>query len=541
MRKRIAAAFVIGTWLVSMALILASRAAHAAPVAQATPPARVSNPSPQPAQNPTTEFTRRFPIHQIEVSGNTSVSSAEIQAVVAPYEGKDLSLDDLKRVAAAITALYRRKGYFLSSAYVPAQDVTGGVARIDVVEGRIGQVTVAGNKHYTSAFIKSFFQPVVEAKVAQNRAFERALLLLNEFVDLHVTAVLKQGSATGTTDVVLHVEDKTPFHISFDYNNYGNRFVGENQAGLGVFAGNLIAQGDDLNVRAVEAFPARSGAPFLQAQYVIPVNHVGTKVGVTYANADTLVGRELSILNIRSKANIYGASVTHPLTRTETASVDVSAAYFNKNFNNSILGIPTSNDHLNDLVLGLNGDATSGTGKNLYNISATQGLGGTPRGDVSASRFGAGAVFTKFNADLARIQKLGSWFAILRAGGQISTDPLLVGEEWSLGGPDTVRGYAQSDFLGDDGYYLSGELRVPFVQNPRFNLQGAAFIDTGGASVKNPLPGQIGSKVETGLGFGVRASFGENTDVRLDLGFPLDQPVTTAKNPRLYAQLTHTF
>jgi len=66
---------------------------------------------------------------------------------------------------------------------VPQQEVTGGVARIDVVEGRIGKVSVEGNKHYKTAFIQGYFKPVLQSKVAQNKEFEKALLLLNEFMD----------------------------------------------------------------------------------------------------------------------------------------------------------------------------------------------------------------------------------------------------------------------------------------------------------------------------------------------------------------------
>jgi len=189
------------------------------------------------------------------------------------------------------------------------------VARIDVVEGRIGKVSVEGNKHYKTAFIQGYFKPVLQSKVAQNKEFEKALLLLNEFMDLKVTAVLQQGTEEGTTDVVLKVQDKAPFHVAVDYNNFGNRFVGQNRVGLGLFFGNLLTGGDSLNARGILAFPSKTGSPFEQIQYLAPVNTAGTKVGVTYANGATLVGRELAILDIRSKANVYGISVEHPLMR----------------------------------------------------------------------------------------------------------------------------------------------------------------------------------------------------------------------------------
>lgn len=41
--------------------------------------------------------------------------------------------------------------------------------------------------------------------------------------------------------------------------------------------------------------------------------------------------------------------------------------------------------------------------------------------------------------------------------GQVASAPLMVPEQFALGGPDSVRGYQQSEFLGDYGYALASE------------------------------------------------------------------------------------
>jgi hemolysin activation/secretion protein len=364
-------------------------------------------------------------------------------------------------------------------------------------------------------------------------------------MDLKVTAVLRKGVAADSTDVLLKVEDRAPFHVGLDYNNYGNRFVGQNRVGLGVFGGNLLTQGDNASLRAFLPFPS-SSSPFYQAAYNVGLNNQGTRVGVSYANAALTVGQELAVLDIRSRANVYTAFASHPLTRTEAASSTVAGGLSFKDFNNTVLGIPSSHDRVRSLNLGLSGDFVGGGGKNIYALLLTQGLGGfgggTRRGDPLASRAGASNAFTRLNVDLARIQKLSKLFLILRAAGQMAMDPLLVGEQFSLGGFDTVRGYRQSDFLGDSGYVLGGELRVPFSESPRHNVQGAVFIDHGHASLRSPAAGQLGSKSLTGVGVGLRASFKDNTAIRLDVGFPLSRPASSARKETVfYGQLTHTF
>src|SRR5262249_33510622 len=54
--------------------------------------------------------------------------------------------DDIEAIATAITELYRKKGYFLSRAFAPAQMTPeDGVARVIVIEGRISEIAVEGS------------------------------------------------------------------------------------------------------------------------------------------------------------------------------------------------------------------------------------------------------------------------------------------------------------------------------------------------------------------------------------------------------------
>jgi POTRA domain, ShlB-type len=41
-----------------------------------------------------------------------------------------------RKVAVRVTGLYRDRGYFLARAYLPAQEIEGGIVRIAVLEGR---------------------------------------------------------------------------------------------------------------------------------------------------------------------------------------------------------------------------------------------------------------------------------------------------------------------------------------------------------------------------------------------------------------------
>src|SRR3546814_15255492 len=61
----------------------------------------------------------------------------------------ELSFGELQAVAAAITTAYREAGFIVRKAYLPAQSPgPDGRVRIQVLEGRLGDVDVPGAEHY---------------------------------------------------------------------------------------------------------------------------------------------------------------------------------------------------------------------------------------------------------------------------------------------------------------------------------------------------------------------------------------------------------
>jgi len=159
-----------------------------------------------------------------------------------------------------------------------------------------------------------------------------------------------------------------------------------------------------------------------------------------------------------------------------------------------------------------------------------------------ASRWNADNTFTRLNLDFLRIQKVASRsFLILRGSGQYSMDPLTVSELFAIGGPDSVRGYMQSEYLGDSGYSLSAEFRTPILRKSE-RLQGALFVDTGSIYIKAPQPGQDASKSLTGAGLGLRYALDDNSFLRLDAGWPLSPEQNFEKrNPMVYGQFSVRF
>lgn len=474
---------------------------------------------------PQTAPARTRKVVHFSFEGNKLMSPAELSKIAARYEGRELTLDQMKQMAEDVTTAYQLKGYLLSRAIIPQQAFDTDTVRVLIVEGKIGKVKVEGAEHYSPDYIADRFKLASPEGNFRSEDFQRSMILMNELPDLKVKAVLAAGKDVGTTDVTLKVEDSSPIHYGFDYNNYGTAATGVNRVGLDFDAGNLFTQADQVSLRGVVGFPSDHNL-FYQVQYQAPVNLDGTTVSASYANGAFSVSQGLgAILDVRGGADIETVGISHPLDRELEFSSNLGLAISHKAIHNNFFGgaTPLSRDEYTSSRLTYQADWRQASGRTLVQASWTQGLGGTGSGDPLVSRVGASGGFSKFNFDVVRIQNFQTGlYGVFRASGQVATEPLYIAEQFAVGGPDTVRGYSQAGLLGDNAYVVSAEMRwCPIPKNLDL-LQLAAFIDHGGVGLVRPQPGDLpDGKSLTGAGVGVRVGLGEHVSARLDIGFPL--------------------
>jgi hemolysin activation/secretion protein len=95
------------------------------------------------------------------------------------------------------------------------------------------------------------------------------------------------------------------------------------------------------------------------------------------------------------------------------------------------------------------------------------------------------------------------------------------GEQFSLGGQGTIRGFRQDSLLTDNGWLASAQFRVPVLRVPRVDgeLEVAPFIEMGqGWNPKEPDPE---SNTLASIGLGLLWRMGDRFSSRFDWGIPL--------------------
>ena len=126
-------------------------------------------------------------------------------------------------------------------------------------------------------------------------------------------------------------------------------------------------------------------------------------------------------------------------------------------------------------------------------------------------------------------RNIGQWAVLGRLDAQYTSDPLIPGEQFGLGGLNSLRGIDQRQLTGDQGFFLSGEIMTPVIgsQGPRL----LAFVDMGDVSRIDALPGEVTSETVTSVGGGLRWSWKQRLNVTVDYGYVVDGGDPVGVNP----------
>jgi hemolysin activation/secretion protein len=470
-------------------------------------------------------------IQEIAIHGNESIATKEVLEWVNGYLNREMSLKDIYELCQSIDQHYAAKGYFLARAYPPPQTIEKDVLLIEILEGKLGNVTVVGNKYYTESFIRSYFTSLQGKPLCYDH-FLHALLLLNDNSDLLAGSLFEKGKEFGYADVILRVNDARPSHLYLNGNNYGRDLTTNARAGGRLDWGNLFTQGDCLSVAEVVGFPLKA-LYFTDATYTIPVNRKGTSVEGAYLFSKFDIEEEKS-LHLRGRSDIATVKVNQALIRKRFLSVDLFSYFDYKQIQNFVLGHRRSFDKLRVLTVGgLLDHFAPAHGRDYLTVEMAGGipdfLGGLKAVDHESSRKGGGGRFFMFNVDYDRLQQLPKdCYFYFHGSLQLSPSKLTLPEQIYIGGSDTVRGFPLAVGLGDSGYYVNLETRFPppvlanknfFKLNKKWKeiIQFDAFLDHGGVFLKSEH-----NTFLWGTGLGVRIYGPYTLTLSIDVGFALN-------------------
>src|SRR5690606_6046233 len=158
----------------------------------------------------TAQETASFEVRAFQVKGNTVLPPEVVERAVYPFMGPGRTSDDVEAARAALQAAYEERGFIAVSVFIPEQSVEGGVLMLEVAEQAIGQVLVEGAKKPEA--VRALASSLTPGQTPNLPEFQRDVVALNQNPTRRVTPELRAGVAPGTLDVVLAVEESSPWH-----------------------------------------------------------------------------------------------------------------------------------------------------------------------------------------------------------------------------------------------------------------------------------------------------------------------------------------
>jgi hemolysin activation/secretion protein len=505
----------------------------------------------------------KLTVTAFRVTGNTLFSEDVLLEQVKEFVGKEQTIDGLNDAATKVRAYYRERGYFLAQAYLPQQEIKGGVVEIAVIEARIGKVAV--NVKEGSRYSESLMRGIIESHLKEGdiiteNSLETPLLLLNDFPNSTVTSEIKPSQTVGAADLLVHVTDAGGAAVNgfVDFDNAGNRFTGQYRAGVSLNLNNPFAIGDQFSYRG---FRTDESMDFHRLAYLVPVGYYGTRIGASYTFFRYQLGEQFASLLAHGEGVVTSIYAFHPFIRTRSSNLIAQVAFESKRLDDRVDTAGTIKDtNIFSQKFGVVGDfrdSVFGGGLNSYNYTYTKGKASLSppavlAADQATTGFQTAGNFSKSIFEFRRLQKItDNSNLLLSVNGQLASKNLPSAEKFSLGGPAGVRAYPVGEALGDMGYVFQGEYRyiVPGWKLAGGDVTVAGFWDQGWVRINENNPAANASVANNAnrSGYGVGSSIGKdgNFVLRASAAWRNEKELPTSDTatriPRIWVQAIKWF
>ena len=477
----------------------------------------------------------------IVIDGLEALDRSDFAAVIEPYAGRTLDRAELRRLTDAIANLARQRGYILATAWIPGQAIEGGMLRVRVDEGAIDAIRIEGADNPA---IRRQLERLLAIRPLTLAALQREVLLADDISGVWIRKT--RFERDGGRRILVVDARRQDFGGAALLATDGTKPVGPVRARIDLDANGLISPRDEVDLSFSTTPIDSDELAFFSARYSVVVNGAGTSIGAFGSYSRTEPGAYLASRELLGESWQGGVRMRHPLLRAQRRSLWLEASAEVQDLRQDSFGTLARHDRIALARLGFYGFGPLAGGTLQGRATVSQGLdifGATALGDPLASRRDAGPGFTTLAWWLNWRRALAARVSLsLAASGQLSSDPLLIGENFALGGNAFLRGYDFAQAIGDQGIAGVGELRYdwPKALGAVQHLQLYAFAD--GGMVSN-LAGGGGDETLASSGAGLRADVTRNLDFDLEVAVPLTDPRydTGDRTPRINVRVSQSF
>jgi len=447
-----------------------------------------------------------FDIVRFQIEGNSILPVQRTQELVAPFIGRRKNYGDVQKALEALEGEFRRLGYGTVQVYVPEQELTSGVVKLQVSEGVVGKVTITGNKHFNNENVRASLPNLKEGTAPNMRQLSENIQLSNENPAKQVEVTLGVSEEEGKVNAKVEVkeEDPTRFYITLD--NTGTKASGKHRVGVSYQNANVDNSDQVLTLAYTTAADAPGGVKvdIYSIGYRLPLYSIGDSIDVIYGNSSTNTPASVlapgGTLALNGKGMVVGLRYNHIFPRAGEFTSKFIMGFDYKHMNSlcTVAGAPTPPGVTSSCtpytlrpITGTYSGQWQKPGEVIdFNLGFTHHLfpmGSSYPGVAGIDRYSF--VTGRQTSDTFTALRLGGSYTTAIAGewlgravfnGQYAHNPLPAGEQIGLTGSNTVRGFLERAVSTDRGFVANLEVYSPDYANKmgfEGSLKGLIFYD----------------------------------------------------------------
>ena len=434
----------------------------------------------EPPRGDAKPVTAPFHVRSFRVRGATVFREAQLAALLGEPM-RAMTLAEVQALAERITEHYRKHGYIVARAIIPAQDVRDGVVEVRVVEGRYDRIDIANASEISERRVRATVAGVREDSVVHGPTLERAVLLLSDLAGVQPKATLEPAAQSGYTNLLLEISPTRATEFDAVLDNAGSRFTGRTRLSAGAILNSPLGIGDRMSARLIgseKLLSARLG-------YEAPLGPAGLRAGVYGYGTWYELGEDFASLDASGDTRGAGASLSYPLIRSADLNVRLQLGGEARALEDRIGAQGIVNEKaIRVLQWGAGGDfrdSLLGGGLSAFHVTASHGKVELRTPDLlmgDDATAGTHGGFDKFLFAVQRLQHVTKNVRLaINYTAQIAATNLDSSEKFSVGGPGGVRAYPSGEAAGDDVMLIQAELRYTGISWLGGQLTPAIFVD----------------------------------------------------------------
>ena len=164
----------------------------------------------------------RFDVEHYVIMGNSVLSPQTIAATLTNIDGAfgtNVSFEGVKTAVEQLQQAYHNRGYVTAVVTLPHQTLTNATVKVQVLEGRLENIQVTGNRYFSSNNVMASLPSLHTNMVLDAPVFNAELARANLNQDRQIYPIIGPGPTPGTSQLTLSVKDQLPLHGKIELDN----------------------------------------------------------------------------------------------------------------------------------------------------------------------------------------------------------------------------------------------------------------------------------------------------------------------------------